>query len=100
LNVRTQSYSFGPATSGDQTGNGQGAAKSQAFRLQLGLTSSWRAPAGAKPNASFFGRFEKDFALSVDTTDQKTGYIDNNSVSAGFYRPSINIESLLAQGQS
>jgi hypothetical protein len=99
LNVRSQSFQFGPATSGDATGAGTNAAASQAFRYQLSFASSWRPAFASKPNSTFLSRLEKDFSLTVDSTDQKTGFVDNNNVSAGVYRPYIGITSLLAQGK-
>lgn len=99
LNVRAQTFQFGPATSGDQSGSGASTGNSQAFRYQMTLNSSWRPPWVFKTGDDFLRRFEKDLTLSVDTTDQKTGYVDNNSVGGGIYLPRIGIKDLLAQGK-
>ena len=37
--------------------------------------------------------------LKIDSTDQKTGFIDDNSIDAGLYLPGLGINDLLAQGK-
>ncbi|HYM60216.1 MAG TPA: hypothetical protein VEZ11_04920 [Thermoanaerobaculia bacterium] len=104
LNVRQQSFQFGPATAGDTTGGGgsPSSGSSQAFRFQYSGTYTRRPPfssRGDRKSTSLWNRFEKDVTLSIDTTDQKTGFVDNNSFDAGLYLPGLSIQSVLAQGR-
>lgn len=98
LNVRRQSFAFGPASAGDPEGEGKREGNAQAFRLQLGAALSRRPPV-VKP-LRWRDRLQRDFALAIDTTDQKSGFVDNNSVSAGLFLPHVAVPELLAEGKA
>ena len=101
LSRASHTFNLGPATAGDQQGNGQNAAPSgdtQAYRFQYsGEYDFFPPPTTAE--VAFRRRFERSFTLSIDTTDQEKGFIDNNSVSGGLYLPSLNVPGLFVQGR-
>ncbi|MBV9495454.1 MAG: hypothetical protein JOZ54_14490 [Acidobacteria bacterium] len=100
LNQFAQTLSVGPVTTGDQLGNGNNAAtSSQAYQLQYDVTFIKVPPFVPTPNLPFFARLERQFQLSINTTDQEKGFIDDNSITGGLFMPRISAGNLLAQGK-
>jgi hypothetical protein len=99
LNVRANSFHIGRA---DATGqqNANLPAIPPAYRLQVASTISYQPPLGGAGNSNaFFSKVERNFALKIDTTDKKTGYVDDNSVTAGAFLPAVTLPAVLAQGK-
>jgi hypothetical protein len=98
LNVRTNSFHVGRADARGQSSNLP--AIPPAYRLQIASTISYQPPfVGAGEQKTFLSKLERNFALKIDTTDKKTGYVDDNSVTAGAFLPAINLPAVLAQGK-
>lgn len=98
VNQFAQSFSVGPATAGDEQGNADTTASnssSQAFNLKYAVSSVYTPPPSAK---SFTQRLQRSFSLSIDTTDQDKGFVDDNSVSAAVDLPDfLQNNALFAQ---
>jgi hypothetical protein len=102
LSQFAQALSVGPVTAGDTQGNGATTATpgdSQAFHFVYDATYIKVPPFVPTPNLPFFARLERSLALSIDTTDQEQGFIDNNSATGGLFLPRISAGNLLAQGK-
>ena len=96
LNVLTHSFHVGRADASSQNQP----AIPPAYQLQLTSSYSYRPPFIATgASAPFWSRIQRDFALKVDTTEKSTGYVDDNSVSAGAFLPRLNLAGILAQGK-
>jgi hypothetical protein len=96
LNLLTHSFHVGRADANEQNQP----AIPPAYELQLTSSYSYRPPFVATgTSAPLVSRIQRDFALKIDTTDKKTGYVDDNSVSAGAFFPRINLAGLIAQGK-
>jgi len=96
LNVLTNSFHVGRADANDPNQP----AIPPAYQLQVTSAYSYRPPfvtTGA--DVPLWSRLQRDFALKVDTTDKSTGYVDDNSVSAGVFLPRLNLASIIAQGK-
>jgi hypothetical protein len=102
LSQFAQTLSVGPVTAGDTQGNAQSTATpgdSQAFHLVYEANYIKVPPFVPTPNLPFFARLERSLALSIDTTDQEQGFIDDNSISGGLFLPRIAAGNLRAQGK-
>jgi hypothetical protein len=100
LSQFAQTLSIGPVTAGDQQGNGSSASStSQAYQLQYDMTFIKVPPFVPTPNLPFFARLERQASVSINTTDQEQGFIDDNSVSGALFWPRLFAGSILAQGK-
>lgn len=102
LSQFAQTLSVGPVTAGDTQGNGQSTpsnTNSQAFHLVYDVTYLKVPPFAETPNLPLIARLERQLSLSIDTTDQEQGFIDNNSATGGVFLPRIAAGNLLAQGK-
>ena len=102
LNQFAQTLSVGPVTAGDQQGNGETTASnsaSQAFQLQYKATYVKEPPFVPTPNLPFLARLERSLRLSIDTTDQEQGFIDDNNLDGGLFLPRLSAGNFLAQGK-
>jgi hypothetical protein len=98
LNVKTHSFHIGRADATSQAANLPPIPP--AYRLQITSSYSYRppfVPTGA--TQSFKSRLQRDFSFKIDTTDKTTGYVDDNSVSAGAFIPRLNLGGVVAQGK-
>jgi hypothetical protein len=99
LNEKSYAFKFGPASAGDQTGQGTPGQSITAFRLNFAANYSHASRRGATSDKSWFSKIQRDAAVQVDTTDQKSGFIDNSSLAAGGFIPQISLGRLLSQGK-
>ena len=102
LNERNHTFKVGPASAGDQTGQGTANASISAFRVQYSGLLSYTPRFGATTRqsaSSFLGKFERNLAVKIDTTDQKHGFIDDNTLTAGAFVPRLSIWPFFSQGK-
>lgn len=99
LNVMANSFHIGRADA-QQNGGQNLPAIPPAYQLQVTSTYSYR-PAFVVPgdSAPLWSRIQRDFSFKIDTSDKKTGYVDDNSVSYGAFMPRLNLGSVVAQGK-
>ena len=96
LNVLAHSIHLGRADANQQNQP----AIPPAYQLQITSTYSYRPPfVGTGVSAPLKSRIQRDFQFKIDTSDKKTGYIDDNSVSYGLFFPRLNVPMVLAQGK-
>jgi len=100
LNVMAHSFHIGRADATQQNQGQNLPAIPPAYQLQITSTYSYRPPyvvSGA--SAPLSSRIQRDFSFKIDTSDKKTGYVDDNSVSYGAFIPRLNLPYVVAQGK-
>jgi hypothetical protein len=103
LNVKAHSIHIGRAeASNNNSGSGTSSTNDQpnAYELKVESTYSYRPPYTTGPSTqSIWSRTQRDFSLKVDTTDKKSGFVDDNSITAGQFFPRLSLGQVFVEGK-